>query len=274
MSFFTNKVVWITGASSGIGEALTYHLAHEGARLILSARRKEELERVKGNCPAGAQANIRVLPLDLSLAETLQLSTEAAVQIFGHIDILINNGGISQRSLAKETNMEVDRRIMEVDYFGNMALSKYLIPHFIQRKEGHYVVITSVLGMIGTPYRSAYAAAKHALHGFFDSLRAELWKESKDIHVTLICPGWVNTNLAYHALVGSGDSLKETDHMNRSGLTPAEMAARICRVIESRKGEAYIGGLKEISAIYVKRFFPSLFARIIRKAQVVNIKKK
>jgi short-subunit dehydrogenase len=274
MSFFTNKVIWITGASSGIGEALTYELAHRGARLILSARRKEELERVKGNCPGIAQVNIRVLPLDLSQAETLQLCTEAAVQIFGHVDILINNGGISQRSLAKETKMDVDRRIMEVDYFGNMALSKYLIPHFIQRKQGHYVVITSVLGMIGTPYRSAYAAAKHALHGFFDSLRAELWKENKNIHTTLICPGWVNTNLAYHALVGSGESLKETDQMNRSGLTPAEMAARICRVIKNKKEEAYIGGLKEISAIYVKRFFPSLFSRIIRKAQVVNISKK
>ncbi len=162
MSTLSGKVIWITGASSGIGEALTYELVRKGAKLILSARRKEELERVKGNCTAEAQPFIRLLPLDLSEPSTLKLSAEAAIQLFGHIDILINNGGISQRSLAKDTTLDVDRRIMEVDYFGSLALTKHILPHFLKRKAGHFVTITSVMGKIGTPYRTGYAAAKHA----------------------------------------------------------------------------------------------------------------
>jgi short-subunit dehydrogenase len=132
-----SKVVWVTGASSGIGEALVYALAKEGCKLILSARRKEELERVKGNCPAAVQPNVRILPLDLSKSDTLQLSTQAAIQFFGYVDILVNNGGISQRSLAKDTLLEVDRELMEVDYFGTVAISKFLLPHFLERKDGH-----------------------------------------------------------------------------------------------------------------------------------------
>lgn len=274
MSSIKGKVIWITGASSGIGEGLVYNLAHQGAKLILSSRRKEELERVKGNCPTTAQADVRILPLDLSQSSTLQLTAEAAIQMFGHVDILINNGGISQRSLAKETSLDVDRRLMEVDYFGTVALSKALIPHFISRKQGHYVVITSVLGIIGTPYRSAYAAAKHALHGFFDSLRAELWKESKNIHVTIVCPGWVSTNIAYNALTGSGDALNEEDSQNRNGMTPGELAVKVVSAIKAKKEEVYFGGLKEISAIYVKRFFPGMFSRAVRKIKVVNIASK
>src|SRR5690606_35883877 len=117
MTTVSKKVFWITGASSGIGEALAYVLTAKGARLILSARRKDELARVKGNCPAEAQADISILPIDLAEPSTLEVSTQAAIQLFGHIDVLINNGGISQRSLVSETSMEVDRRIMEVNYF-------------------------------------------------------------------------------------------------------------------------------------------------------------
>ena len=142
-----NKVIWLTGASSGIGEALAYELARKKVKLILSARRKEELERVKGNCDPIAQPNIRILPLDLAAGTTLQLTTEAAVQLFGHVDILINNGGVSQRSLTKETILDVDRKIMEVDYFGTVALTKHLLPHFLKRKSGHYVVVSSVMGV-------------------------------------------------------------------------------------------------------------------------------
>jgi short-subunit dehydrogenase len=266
MAYFSNKVVWITGASSGIGEALVYEFAHRGARLILSSRRKEELERVKGNCPAELQANIRVLPLDLALSETLQLSTEAAIQIFGHIDILINNGGISQRSLAKDTLLDVDRRIMEIDYFGTIALTKALLPHFIQRKAGHYATITSVTGIVGTPYRTGYAAAKHALHGFFDSLRAEIWKEN--INVTLILPGWVQTKISVNALSGDGSRHEKMDPTTSQGLLPSFVARKIADAIKSKKQEVYIAGPKETLAIYLKRWVPGIFSRILRKATV------
>lgn len=268
MSKLSGKVIWITGASSGIGEALAYELVKQGAKLILSARRKDELERVKGNCPAEAQPFIRVLPLDLSEPSTLKLSAEAALQLFGHIDILINNGGISQRSLAKDTTLDVDRRIMEVDYFGSLALTKHILPHFLKRKAGHFVTITSVMGKIGTPYRTGYAAAKHALHGFFDSLRAELWKDSRNIFVTLVCPGWINTNLSMVALLGDGSPQNKKDDTHQQGMHPNVFAKKLIRAIEKKKREVYIGGTKEVLAIYLKRFLPGLFSKIVRNAKV------
>jgi len=268
MSSLKGKVIWVTGASSGIGESLSYLLAKGGARLILSSRRKDELERVKGNCPASMHESIRILPLDLSEEATLQLSAEAALQIFGHIDILINNGGISQRSLAKETTLEVDRKIMEVDYFGAVALTKALLPHFLKRKSGHFVTISSVMGIIGTPYRSGYAAAKHALHGFYDSLRAELWNDHRTIFVTLVCPGWVRTNVTLNALKGDGTPLQEMDKTTASGLSPKECARQIIHAIERKKEEVYIGGAKEVLGVYLKRFFPTLFSKLVRKVSV------
>ena len=265
MAQLRNKVIWLTGASSGIGEALAYELAAKGARLILSARRKEELQRVKGNCSVDAQPGISILPLDLSQADTLKLSTEAAIQLFGHIDILINNGGISQRSLIAETALSVDRRIMEVNFFSAVALTKYLLPHFIQRKQGHLVNISSLTGKFATPYRSAYAASKHALHGFFDALRAEHFKDN--IRVTMICPGFIHTPITLSALTGDGTPLNKMDEAQFKG-KPADWCARkIVSAIEGEKEEVYIGG-REIFAVYMKRFFPGIFSRVIRKVAV------
>jgi len=269
MPYLANKIIWITGASSGIGEALVYELAQKkGARLILSSRRKDELERVKGNCQPQVQANIRILPLDLSQSDTLKLSVEAAIQFFGHIDILINNGGISQRSLAKDTLLSVDRQVMEIDYFGTVALTKFLLPYFLRQRTGHFVTVSSVMGLIGTPYRSGYAAAKHALHGFFDSLRAELWKESKLIYVTLICPGWIHTNVTLNALTGDGSKLNKMDKTTERGLSPKRCADKIIEAIQKRKEEVYIGGAKEVFGVYLKRFFPRFFSRAVRKMKV------
>ncbi|MFM7854700.1 MAG: SDR family oxidoreductase [Flammeovirgaceae bacterium] len=266
MGKLQSKVVWVTGASSGIGEALVYALAKQGCKLILSARRKEELERVKGNCLASVQPNVQILPLDLSKSETLHASTQAAIQFFGHVDVLVNNGGISQRSLVKDTVLEVDRELMEVDYFGTVAVSKFLLPHFLERKSGHYVVTSSVMGIIGTPYRSGYAAAKHALHGFFDSLRAEVWREN--IFVTMICPGWIRTNITLNALVGDGAKLNEMDTTTDKGLSPSYCAQQIVKAIETKKEEVYIGGAKEVLGVYLKRYFPKIFSSIVKKVAV------
>lgn len=265
MAYLTNKVIWITGASSGIGEALTYALAKKGTRLILSSRRKEELERVKGNCPAESQANIRVLPVDLTQSSTLQLSAEAAIQLFGHIDILVNNGGVSQRSLVKETSPDVDRKLMEVNYFGAVSLTKYLLPHFMRRRQGHFVVVSSLTGKFGTPYRSGYAAAKHALHGFFDAVRAE--HHSDNIKVTMICPGFIHTPITYSALTGDGSTLNKMDEAQYKGKPAEWCAAKIVKAIESRKEEVYIGG-REVLGVYLKRFLPTLFSKVIRKVAV------
>ena len=262
------KVIWLTGATSGIGEALAYELSRKKVKLILSARRKEELERVKGNCHPLAQPDIRLLPLDLGESTTLKLIAEAAIHLFGHVDILVNNAGISQRSLAKDTIVSVDRKIMEVDYFGTVAISKYILPHFLKRKSGHYVTVSSVMGLIGTPYRSGYAAAKHALHGFFDSLRAELWKDSKSIYVTMICPGWVRTNVSMNSLMGDGSKLNQMDSTTSDGLDPKLVAKKIISAMEKRKNEVYIGGLKEVAGVYLMRFLPGIFARIVRRTKV------
>jgi short-subunit dehydrogenase len=265
MKEINNKVIWLTGASSGIGEALAYELAVKGARLILSARRKEELERVKGNCPSDAQTGIRILPLDLSQPETLKLSTDAAIQLFGHVDILINNGGISQRSKVAVTQLSVDRRIMEVNFFGAVALTKYLLPHFIARKQGHYVNVTSITGKFGTPYRSAYAASKHALHGFFDAVRAEHFRDN--IHVTMICPGFIRTPITLSALTADGTPLNKMDEAQYKGRPADWCAKKIVRAIVAQKEEVYIGGI-EVLMVYMKRFFPWFFSILIRKVAV------
>jgi short-subunit dehydrogenase len=268
MSTLSHKVIWITGASSGIGEALAYELAKRKTKLILSARRKGELERVKGNCIPEAQPDIRILPLDLAQASTLQLNTEAAIQTFGHIDILINNGGISQRSFAKETFVEVDRLLMEVNYFGAISLTKYLLPHFLQRKSGHFVTVTSVTGKFGTPYRSGYAATKHALHGFFDSLRSELWRDTKDaIKVTLVCPGFIHTPITLAAVTGDGTPLNKMDEGQYKGKPADWFARKMIKAIEQGKEEVNIGGI-EVLGVPFKRFFPGWFSRFMRAAKV------
>lgn len=265
MTMLQNKVVWLTGASSGIGEALAYALARKGARLILSARRKDELARVKGNCPSDSQPRIRILPLDLAEADTLKLSAEAAIQVFGVVDILINNGGISQRSLIAATDLSVDRRVMEVNYFGTIALTKYLLPHFIQRKAGHFVIVSSLTGKFGTPYRSGYAAAKHALHGFFDALRAEHYRDH--IKVTMVCPGFIHTPITLSALTGDGTPLNKMDDAQYKGKAPEWCASKIVRAIEKEKEEIYIGG-REVAGVYLKRFLPRVFSKVIRKVAV------
>lgn len=265
MSQIKDQVVWITGASSGIGEALAYQMAAEGAKLILSARRVEALERVKKACGEVAQSRIELLPFDLSKPETLSSVVNKALELFGRIDILINNGGISQRSLAKDTLPEVDRRIMEVNYFGATALTKYLLPSLLSRKSGHVVNISSLVGKFSTPYRSGYAASKHALHGFFDALRAELWKHG--IKVTMVCPGFVRTNISFNALTGKGQQHNKMDQAQANGISPESCARSIIKAIKKNRNEIYIGG-KEKYAVFLKRFFPGLFSRIVRKARV------
>ena len=192
MSDFFDKIIWITGASSGIGKSLAIKLSNQNAKIILSSRKNQELELVKKLCKN--PNNVKIVTLDLEDYTNLQPKVDQAIAAFGKIDILVNNGGISQRSFAKDTQIAVDKRIMDINYLGTVALSKALLPHFIKNQLGHFVVTTSIVGKIGTPLRSSYAASKHALHGFFDSLRAEHYKDQ--IAVTLVCPGFVNTNIS------------------------------------------------------------------------------
>lgn len=257
------SVVWITGASSGIGEALVKAYHQDGWKVIISSRKREALEKVKATCQNSE--TIYILPLDLADSSQFSEIVAEAVKAFGHIDLLINNGGISQRSLALETRLEVDRRIMEIDFFGTIALSKAILPHFVSRKSGHFGVVSSLVGKFGSPYRSSYAAAKHALHGFFDSLRAEIYKEN--IGVTMICPGFIRTNVSINALTADGTPLNEMDNAQDKGMSPEDCAQAIKKALDRKKEEVLIGG-KEVLAVYLKRFFPRVFSKLIRKAKV------
>lgn len=260
---FNKQVVWITGASSGIGEALAYHFSKQGARLIISSRRENELERVKKNC--GDNAEVFILQLDLSETGTHPDKVKEAVSVYGHIDILLNNGGISQRGLASETRLDVVRKVMEVNFFGTVSLTRELLPYMIKRQSGYIVVISSVMGKFGTRFRSTYAASKHALHGWFDCLRQELFSEHID--VTLVCPGYVKTDITYNLLLPDGSRLNEMGEGQRGGLSPDTFAAKLLPRLNRRQKEIYIGG-KEIIAVYLKRFVPGLLDKILSRAKV------
>lgn len=259
----TKPVIWITGASSGIGEATAKKFSQKGHRVIISARKEQELNRVMAEC--ANPSDVRVLPLDLTDIPSFESKVTQAIAFFGQVDAMLHNGGISQRSLIRETGLEVDRKLMEVNFFGTIALTKALLPHFLSRKTGQFAVISSLVGIIGSPYRSSYAASKHALHGFFDTLRAEHYKEN--IAVTMICPGFIRTNVSVNAITADGSALGQMDEAQANGMSPEDCAAEIYSAITRKKEEVYIGG-KETMAIYLKRFLPSLFSRIIRNAKV------
>lgn len=258
-----NKVVWITGASSGIGEALAYEVAQRGARLVLSARRAERLEEVRAAC-ASPEAHF-VAPLDLEDHATLEEAARQVLDRAGHVDVLVNNGGISQRSLVKDTQVEVVRRLMEVNFLGTVALTKAVLPSMLARRSGHIVVVSSLVGKFSTPYRSAYAASKHALHAYFDALRTEV--ENDGIGVTIVCPGFVRTNVSMNALSGDGTPRNTMDETIANGMPADECARRIVRAVEKEKEEAYIADWRKVG-VYAKRYWPWLFNRLIGKVPV------
>lgn len=262
-NFFTNKIIWITGASSGIGEALTDELVKKNAILLLSARNKEQLQRVREKY---SYDNIFIYPMDVTDNESVENAVAEVLSIHGKVDILINNAGVSQRSLAADTKLEVDYRLMEVNYFGTIRLTKLILPSMIQHKSGQVVTVSSVMGKFGTPYRSGYAASKHALHGYFDSVRAEL--HTTGVSFTLVCPGFVRTAITLNALTGDGSPLNSMDPGTSNGLQPEYFAGKMLKAITSRKKEVYIGGFKERFGVYMNRFLPDLFFPILTRMSV------
>lgn len=259
----TDRVVWITGASSGIGEALAYAYSEKGARLILSSRNEARLREVRDRC--AEPGSHLVVPLDLRDTPCVGAGCAEVLKHMGHVDILINNGGVSQRSLAMETPLDIDRMIMETNFFGTVTLTKAVLPSMAQQRSGRIVVISSLVGRFGTPLRSAYSASKHALHGFFESLRAEVW--GLGIGVTLVCPGFIRTNISVNALTGDGSPQRTMDEAQAHGMPPDACARKIIAAVEKGKPEVYIGG-RELMGVYIKKFAPGLFDRIIRKARV------
>lgn len=261
MKNFKDKVIWITGASSGIGEALALEFAKQEARLILSARREDELKRV-GALTKLPELDLMILPFDLSDTKNASGLAAQVMNKFGRIDMLVNNGGYSQRAEATDTAIEIDRQLMEVNYFSYVSLSKAVLPYMKRQKAGQLVIISSIAGKFGFFLRSSYSAAKHALHGFFDSLRLET--EQHGIKTLIVCPGKIKTKISYNAVTSDGQKHNQMDASHENATTAEECARQIISAIQKNKEEIYIGG-KEILMVHIKRLFPALFGRLIRK---------
>lgn len=257
---FKDKVVWITGASSGIGEALAIAFDKEGAKLVLSARNEQKLNELKDSLQN--KAHHLVLPLDLEDSSNFPELVVRVTDHFGRIDLLVNNGGISQRSEVHETSLDVDRRIMEINYFGNIALSKAVLPVFRAQKSGQFLVISSISGKFGFFLRSAYSASKHALHGFYESLFLE--EEKNNIYVTIACPGKINTPISLNAVRGDGEKHGVMDHNQATGMEASECANQLLDALRKKKIEVLVGN-KEIKAVTLKRLYPKLFWKVIKK---------
>lgn len=256
-----DKVAWITGASSGIGEALAYALADKGATLVLSARHAAELEQVKTNC--NSRARVEILLMDMEEPAEIPSKVQWVYDHVGAIDILINCAGISQRSFAGDTSMEVYRKIMEVNYFATIQLSLAVLKKFIEKNEGHIVVISSLTGKIGLPFRTAYVASKHALEGFFSALRTETWRTN--IKILVVRPGAVNTRIALNALQGDGSAFNKTDKLIQNGISAKACAQGILKAIEQNKRVLEIGSAKERLLLKLNRFLPKLAFDAVKK---------
>lgn len=264
MHDFQNKVIWITGASSGIGEAMAHELARRGARLVLSARRADVLDAVRLRCDRPDQH--LVLAMDMMDQSLFRQRTAVVLSTFGHIDMLINNAGVSQRALVKDTSIEVDRQIMELDFFGPVALTKVVLPHMLARGSGHLVAVSSVVGLVATPYRSAYASAKHAIVGFHDALRAEV--HGAGLKVSVLCPGFVRTNVSLSALTADGTPHGKVDAQQDKAMGADVFARKAVDALARGKGRIVIAG-KERLAVYLGRLSPALLERLVRKVSVV-----
>jgi len=263
---YTNRVVWITGASSGIGEALALRLSRDNARLVLSARRESELERVKQRCvneEGAADSNLMVLPLDVTELDALPGKVSAVLEQFGQIDMLINNAGLSQRSLCKDTELSVYQKLLDVDVMGQIALTKAVLPHMLERRSGHLAVTASVAGKVGVPMRTGYCAAKHAVMGFFDALRAEV--EDDGIQVSTITPGFIRTDISRNALSADGSAFGQEDDDIAGGMDVNECAEIVIQGLENGKREIPVGKGKEMAALWVKRVAPEFMFKLAKK---------
>jgi short-subunit dehydrogenase len=258
--YFGKKTVWITGASSGIGEATAFAFIKHGAIVIASAPTIEELELSKSKSPN--PDFYHPVPLDLSKPETIAPVARQVIDTFWHIDILMNNAGISQRSLTNDTPIEIDRKVMEIDYFGTVILTKAILPHMIDNGGGHILCTSSMAGVFGFPLRSAYSAAKHALLGFFESLRIEYYQYN--INVSIIIGGRIRTQISLNAITKDGTAYAKMDDGQKNGIMPEKAAKQILKGISKNKLEIWVGSY-ELLMIIIKRWFPRLHYFIARK---------
>lgn len=260
---FTGKNIWITGASSGIGKAVALEISKKEAFLILSGRNEIALNEVAEECKKNG-SSVRVIPFDLADEKSVNNAARQVLSENIKIDGLYQFGGISQRSFVSETPLEVDRKIFEVNFFGTIALTKAILPKMIENGGGQIAVTSSIVGKFGFPYRSAYSAAKHALHGFFESLRAE--NVQNNIRVSVIVPGRIKTKVSVNALSKTGEPHGIMDDGQDKGKSTEWTARKICRNLQKEKKEILVGGA-DLLMVYIRRFFPSLYYYMASKVK-------
>jgi len=261
MKKIKNTIWWITGASSGIGKSLVVYILKKGGKVVLSSRNKSELQKIANEVGA-SEKDYLILPLDLENIGNPKELVNTVINKFSKIDYLINNGGISQRSIVSETPIEIDRKVMEVNFFGTVALTKAVLPIMIKQKTGHIAVVSSVVGKFGFPLRSAYSASKHALHGFFESLRAE--NIENNIKVSLVIPGRINTLISNNSITKDGSKHGKLDEGQANSMSPDKAAPIIINGIMKERKEILVGG-KELLMVHFKRWIPSLFYYLSNK---------
>ncbi|MGI9299551.1 MAG: SDR family NAD(P)-dependent oxidoreductase [Luminiphilus sp.] len=250
---FAQKVVWITGASAGIGEAMAVAFAASGAKLVLSARNSLDLERVKARClEAGAdQQDVLVVTLDVVDLDAMPGAVDRVMDAFARIDLLINNAGVGVRDFCADINLDVYRTALEVNLIGPIALTKQVLPIMISQGSGHIAGTSSVAGKVGVPLRTAYCAAKFGLIGFLDALRAEVAYHG--IKVSTIIPGLVKTGAVANAMTGDGSVIGAEDGVMTEGLTADEAAAAILPELAKFSDEFVIGNCDSSKMVEMKR---------------------
>lgn len=261
---YSGKTVWITGASSGIGAELAKLFAQEGARVLISSHEAEELEGVRKSLEPVSR-EVYTVVFNLGNPDEVKATAEKVLAEYGRVDVLMNNGGISTRAEAIETSIEMDRKIMEIDYFSGVILAKTLLPAMIENGYGHIGVTSSISGKFGWPLRSAYAAAKHALFGFYKSLWAE--NNQKGIRVTLFSPGRVRTNISYHALLKDGKKHGKMDPGLDKGITPATCARKMIRAMKRNRKDVLIGS-SELIMVWIHKYCKPLYHRMVNRVPV------
>lgn len=253
-----NIKIWITGASSGIGEALAIECAKQGASLVLSARNEEQLHLLKKQLTNSVRH--QVIPLDLANTEQVTRIVNDYINEHGSVDILINNGGIAQRGTARETKLDVQRQVMEVNYFGTVAITQAVFPTMTN---GMIVTVSSVAGKVGGKSMSGYSASKHAIIGYMDCLRAE--ESTNGLHVLTICPGFVQTKISVNAIVADGGKFGRVAGSIKHGIAVDDCAKQIVKAIEQDKSEVVIGKGISYWAPTIARLFPNTFRKLTAK---------
>jgi len=266
---FKDKVVWITGASSGIGEEMSYRFSELGARLILSSRNSDKLDKVNNNLPLGA-SSAEVIPVDLEKLDTLNEITDKAWSAFGHIDIFVSNAGVGVRALVNDTDFDIDRKVMSVNYFAPVVITKRLLPKFVEQGHGRFVVISSLSAKYGVPKLAPYSASKHALEGFFESLRTETYEQNIDIN--MVVPGIIKTQIMINAETGDGGKYGKMGTTYDNAYSAKRAAKDIVEAVSRNKEAVFVGGTEGVTLL-INRLSPWLMRRFIRNHPIKRMRK-